>query len=260
MLEGQPMKNLKSLVFGTFLVLFFLGCSKSDSNMGSGNSGGSTGEGGSMAAMTIVGNNLYRIAGGNTIEVYDISGDSTVTFVRNVNPGTGLETLFPYKNYLFVGTNMGMHILDISNGSNPVYKSTYEHVVSCDPVVVQGNYAYVTLRNGTLCNRGATQLEIIDISNVEAPYLLKTIPMLQPHGLDIDGKNLIVTEGNNGFKWFDASNPINPQQILFEKNVAGFDIISRGSEFILIGADGLFQYEYGNNSLTLLSKIPVAKP
>jgi hypothetical protein len=127
-------------------------------------------------------------------------------------------------------------------------------------VVVQGNYAYVTLRNGTLCNRGATQLEIIDISNVESPYLLKTIPMLQPHGLDIDGKNLIVTEGNNGFKWFDASNPINPQQILFEKNVAGFDIISRGSEFILIGADGLFQYEYGNNSLTLLSKIPVSKP
>jgi hypothetical protein len=247
-------------VIAAIFGLSSLGCNKADNSMGGGDSGGTTGEGGSMAAMTIVGDNLYRIAGGNTIEVYDISGDSTVSFVRNVSPGTGLETLFPYENYLFIGTNSGMIIMDITNGSNPVYVSTYEHVVSCDPVVVQGNYAYVTLRNGTLCNRGATQLEIIDISNVEAPYLLKTIPMLQPHGLDIDGKNLIVTEGNNGFKWFDASNPINPQQILFEKNVAGFDIISRGSEFILIGADGLFQYEYGNNSLTLLSKIPVSKP
>lgn len=260
MLEGQPMRNLKSFLLGTALVVFFMGCSKSDSSSSFDNGGGSTGEGGSMAAMTIVGDNLYRIAGGNTIEVYDISGDSTVSFVRNVSPGTGLETLFPYKNYLFIGTNNGMIIMDITNGSNPVYISTYEHVVSCDPVVVQGNYAYVTLRNGTMCNRGATQLEIIDISNIESPYLVKTIPMMQPHGLDIDGKNLIVTEGNNGFKWLDASNPTNPQQILFEKNVAGFDVISRGSEFILIGQDGLFQYEYGNNSLTLLSKIPVAKP
>lgn len=250
------MKNVA--IFGLAIVLLMFSCSKDVSPSSSDNS--STGEGGSMAAMTIVGNYMYRIAGGNTIEVYDISGDSTAKLVASVAAGNGLETVFPYKQNLLIGTSNGMLIYDISNGANPTYVSTYTHVVSCDPVVAQGNYAYVTLRNGNRCTRGLTQLEVIDISNLGNPTLVKTVPMVMPHGLDADGKNLIVGEGTYGFKWFDISNPTNPTEILFNKTVPGYDIISRGNSFILVGDKGLYQYEYGNKTLNLLSTIPVARP
>lgn len=249
----------KLMIPAVAFVLMIAACSKSV-DVSPSSSGSSTGEGGSMAAMTIVGNFMYRIAGGNTIEVYDISKDSSAALVNSIDAGNGLETVFPFGKYLFLGTTGGMHIYDISSGGNPVYVSTYFHLVSCDPVVAQGNYAYVTLRNGNTCNRGLTQLEIIDISNIQNPQLVKTVSMLMPHGLDADGKNLVVGEGEYGFKWFDITNPIDPKQILFENTVPGFDVISRGNSFILVGAKGIYQYEYGNNKLNPLSIIPVTKP
>lgn len=255
MLEGHEMKNLGIFIFAVLLV--FWGCSKDigPSSIGSTENGGS-GEGGSMAAMTIVGNYMYRIAHGNSIEVYDISADSTAVQVRTVSAFDDMETLFPYGNYLLVGTQSGMLIYSISNGTNPTYVSRYDHVVSCDPVVAQGNYAYVTLRNGNRCNRGLTQLEVIDISDIQNPQLVKTVAMLMPHGLDADGSNLVVCEGPNGFKWMDISNPVNPVQKYFVTDVPGYDVISRGSTFILVGEKGLYQYKYGSGQPELLSYIP----
>jgi hypothetical protein len=255
MLEKLIMKKI--LFLSLAVVLLVVSCSKESSATSDGGDSG-TGEGGSMAAMTIMGNYMYRIAGGTAIEVYDISADSSAVLSTIINPGSGLETLFPFGKYLLIGTTSGMHIYDVTNGANPTYVSTYSHVVSCDPVVAQGNYAYVTLRNGTRCNRGMTQLEVIDLSNISSPQLVKTVPMLQPHGLDADGTNLVVGEGGRGFKWFDLNDPTNPKQILFESTVPCFDVISRGSYFIVIGENGLYQYKYGNNTLEKISVIPIA--
>lgn len=251
----------KLIIPSLALILLALGCSKgTDTGTSSIGSGGSTGEGGSLAAMTLVGNYMYRIAGGSSVEVYDISKDSTATLVNTLQAGSGLETVFPFGKYLLMGTTSGMLIYDISNGANPQYVSTYIHIVSCDPVVAQGKYAYVTLRNGNRCNRGLTQLEVIDLSNIQQPQLINTLPMLMPHGLDADGTNLVVGEGDYGFKWFDLTDPTTPKQILFENTVPGFDIISRGNYFILVGAKGLYQYEYGNKKLNLLSVVPITQP
>lgn len=255
MLEGRKMKNL--MIVSVTALLIFIGCSKDTGKVANDTGSGSTGEGGSMAAMTIIKNHLYRIAGGNSIEVYDISNDSTAKMVNNIGGNTGLETLFPFGKYLLVGTQSGMLIYDISNGANPTFVSRYDHVVSCDPVVAQGNYAYVTLRNGTRCWRGLNQLEIIDLSNISQPKLVRTMPMLMPHGLDADGINLVVGEGQKGFKWLDISDPTDPVLKHFETSVPGYDIISRGSYFILVGAKGLYQYSYGSSKPELLSFIPV---
>jgi hypothetical protein len=253
MLEGRTMKNFIVILFAVILIVF--SCSKD--KMSASDSGSSSGEGGSMAAMTIMGDYMYRIAGGNSVEVYDISADSSAKLSTIINPGTGLETLFPYGNYLLIGTTSGMHIYDVSNGASPTFVSTYSHVVSCDPVVAQGNYAYVTLRNGTRCARGLTQLEVIDLSDINSPKLIKTVPMLLPHGLDADGSNLIVGEGSYGFKWFDIADPTDPKQLVFENKVPCFDVISRGNNFIVVGQNGLYQYKYGAGILEKLSVIPI---
>jgi len=46
---------------------------------------------------------------------------------------------------MYVGTSSGIHILSLSEPSVPILKSTYRHITACDPVVVQGNRAYVAL-------------------------------------------------------------------------------------------------------------------
>ncbi|MBS3914863.1 MAG: hypothetical protein KG003_10210 [Bacteroidetes bacterium] len=249
------MKNL--ILISSAIVLLLFSCSK-DKSMSSDTGNSSTGEGGSMAAMTIMGDYMYRIAGGNAIEVYNISADSSAELATILNPGSGLETLFPYGKYLLVGTTSGMLIYDVTNGANPGYVSRYDHVVSCDPVVAQGNYAYVTLRDGTRCNRAANQLEVVDLSDITNPQRLTTIPMQQPHGLDADGDNLVVGEGSYGFKWFDIKDPVNPKQLKFENRVPCFDVISQGDHFIVVGSNGLYQYKYGTGTLEQLSVIPVS--
>ena len=44
-----------------------------------------------------------------------------------------------------------MEIYDLTEEQNPVCLSDFNHVRSCDPVVVQGDIAYVTLRSGSFC-------------------------------------------------------------------------------------------------------------
>jgi hypothetical protein len=116
-----------------------------------------------------------------------------------------IETIFPYKTNLFIGSSSGMHILDISSPESPAKVSTYVHIRSCDPVVVDDKYAYVTLRSGTACQGFTNQLEVIDITDLKAPELLKTYPMTNPHGLGIDKSTLFICDGRDGLKAFDAS-------------------------------------------------------
>ena len=76
---------------------------------------------------------------------------------------------------------------------------------SCDPVIADEKYAYVTLRTGTTCNGVNNRLEILDIANINSPSLVKTYEMTNPHGLSKDGNLLFVCDGANGLKVYNAS-------------------------------------------------------
>ncbi|WP_332367968.1 hypothetical protein [Spirosoma telluris] len=142
------------------------------------------GTGGSTARFTVSGNTLYTIS--NTdLQAYDISASSNPQKGSKTRLGFGVETIFPYKNNLFIGTQTGMYIYDINQPNTPKSVGIYTHVLSCDPVVVQGNYAYVTLRSGTNCrNQSVTtnSLDVIDISNLASPKLLRSYSMTNPRG------------------------------------------------------------------------------
>ena len=158
-----------------------------------------------MARFTIVGDYLYTVDSYN-LKSFDISDQLNPEFREEVNLGWGVETIFPYDNNLFIGTQSGMHIYSLEKREKPSWISTYEHITSCDPVVVQGDYAYVTLRGGAECQNFNNQLDIIDISELEQPSLFKTYPMINPHGLGIDDNCLFITEGEYGLKMYDITN------------------------------------------------------
>ena len=233
----------------------FHGCSESNSV-----SPGTNGTGGSLARFVIGDNYLYTLDN-NSLRVFDISEPDNPVPGAKISVGTGIETLFPYQDKLFIGSRSGMLIYDNQKPSQPTFLSRYAHVESCDPVVVQGDYAYVTLRDGNFCRGGANLLDVVDIRNPQNPVVIQSIPMRHPHGLGVDGKDLFVSEGTHGLKVFNLKDPRNPVQTQFITGVKTYDVIPLSQDKVLLvtGQDGLYQYDYRDSTqLKLLSKIPIA--
>ncbi|MCU0469788.1 MAG: hypothetical protein MUF58_14410 [Arcicella sp.] len=231
----------------------------STTSTGGTNSG--TGVGGSTARFTIVDDRLYAVTQ-NEMKLFDIKNAASPKADGSLSLGFGIETIFPYKNKLFIGTTTGVQIWDNANPKRPTYLSRLDHARACDPVVVENDIAYVTLRsvdNFTRCGAAiANQLDVIDVSNPSAPVLKKTYPMESPHGLGIDNKKLFICEGKSGLKYLDATNIMDIKQIQHFKDMNAYDVIPLSNTLMLIGKDGLYQYDYSNaNALKLLSKISV---
>lgn len=231
------------------------------SSSASGVSGGGIGVGGSMARFGIKGNVLYLLDG-NNLEVMDITVKTNPAKLFEINPGWGIETMFLTQNNMFLGTTTGMIIYDITNPQNLIRKSTYNHMRSCDPVVVDDTLAYITLRSGTNCGGTVNCLDVVNLKNLSQPTIVRSYPMTNPYGLGKDGDLLFICDGSAGLKVYDASDPktISSHLIYSYPNIKAFDVIPIGDVLVMIGDDGLYQYSYSNiQNITLLSKIEVKK-
>ena len=231
-------------------LLVLMACSK-NSDPGNTQPGSSTGVGGSLARFALSADHLYTVSP-SQLTAYNVSTAGNPVQQKKSELGFGVETIFPYKSNLFIGTEFGMQIMDISNPENPTFLSQYSHIRSCDPVVANDTHAFVTLRNGTTCARGINALDVIDITNLKSPKLVKSYPLTQPYGLALDGNNLFVCDG--GVKHFDATDVSNitlKSKIIIEAT----DVIANNGLLMVIGSDGIYQYDYSSGTPVFLSKI-----
>jgi hypothetical protein len=219
------------------------------------------GIGGSMARFTISQNHLYAVDN-TSMRLFDIAQPADPKPGNTVNIGWGIETIFPYKDKLFIGSQTGMFIYDVANPAQPTQLSAFSHMQSCDPVVVDDHYAYITLRSGATCrNTVLNQLDVVDITDLRSPKLVKTYPMQNPHGLGKDGNTLFVCDGTAGLKVYDAADVLNIDgNKLGAQAIHSFDVIPFRNVAIVVGEDGLYQYDYSDpKNLKLLGKIAVVK-
>ena len=209
---------------------------------------GGSGTGGSMARFMLNEDYLYVIAVPTRLKTVDITTATEMAVIDSVDMPRNMETLFRLQNNLFVGTTTGMLIFDLVDPKKPAYVSAYDHLRACDPVVVDGQYAYVTLRTGNMCNNGSNLLEVVDISSIKNPYLVKSYPMFNPHGLGIDGNLLFVCDGDAGLKIYDKSNPlaIITSQIAHYPDFDTYDVIPMNGILMLVGEGGIYQYDYSD--------------
>lgn len=249
---------MKKLLFLSLsFILLLTACEDSSDAAAPGTSEGG-GQGGSLARFAIANNTLYTVDD-SKLKVFDISEASDPKLKEIVSLNWGVETIFPYNNHLFIGTTTGMHILNAKNPHFPTYVSTYEHVFACDPVVVEGDRAYVTLRSENFCN-GVNELHVLDISEVQFPSLIKRYGMRNPYGLGIDNGILFICEGTYGLNVYDAIDPekITSNQLATFPSIEAYDIIPHNGIAMVIGADGLMQYNYTpDGQVSLLSSMPV---
>lgn len=219
------------------------------------------GIGGSMARFTILNDRLYTVSDFE-LQVFQIQKAEDPVKGAKMNIGWGIETIFPYHDNLFIGSQTGMFIYNTSNPDQPKFLSGFTHARACDPVVAEGDYAYVTLRSNNTCLGFANQLDVVNIKNLTAPFLVKSYPMQNPHGLGISNSTLFICEGEYGLKVFDAKNvqTIDKNLLQHLKNIKSTDVIPLGKVLLVIGDDGLYQFDYSQpNNLKLLSKIEIKK-
>lgn len=226
----------------------------------SANGGGSkNGINGSMSRFALYDNKLYTVIR-NYMSIFDLSGDEPVKAVDNIPIGWDVETLFSYKDNMFMGTPTGMLIYSVADPLKPEYMSSVTHIFGCDPVVVHNDLAYVTVHSGNMCGQEANELFIVDVSNVLEPKKLVTFNMTKPKGLGIDEEMLFLCD--DGLKIFNITTPEKSylNSIKHIKGMEGYDLIAWGNVLMMIAEDGLYQYDYSNvDDIKALSVIKFAK-
>lgn len=248
------MEKLRQVLLA-ILVVFAFGCE--DSNDSASVLPGGSGNGGSLARFSIVGDQLYVVNNRNLI-TFDISDPKVIQETDNTDVGFGIETIFPFGQNLFIGSESAMYIYDISEPQTPQLVSTYPHITNCDPVVVQGNYAYSSLRGSANCRFGGQdRVEIVDVSDLFNPTQISIFQdVITPYGLGIKGDVLYLCQGEFGLHMINVANPAAPFSISTMENINSFDVIVENNRLILTGADGIFQYDISDpGNLVLLSKI-----
>jgi hypothetical protein len=228
---------------------------------GNGKTGNLSGQGiaASTARFAVEDHYLYALNNWS-LSVFDIqSGIGSSTRVDLTSAGFP-ETLFPAEGNLYIGTSMGMLIYSLSNPGSPSYLSQFDHGTSCDPVVVQGDKAFVTLSSGRNCPGVMDVLDVVDLSNISQPRLLYTFNMSNPRGLGVDEDVLFLCDGAEGLKVFDKTDLATLDQHLIDQfgGIVANDVIPMGNVLLMTSAAGIYQYDYSDlRNISQLSLIPV---
>jgi len=212
-----------------------------------------TGQGGSLAKFKIVDNYLYAVDSHN-INIFNIDDLERPQQLNPVFAGFDIETIFNRGDHLFLGSMRGMYIYNIESPATPQFVSEFQHGTACDPVVVDNDYAYITLRAGNACGAIDSSLQIVDITDINNPELVKSYAMDGPYGLGIKNDLLFICDGDSGLKVYDKSDVEELQLLDHFENINTYDVIPMEDHLFMIGEDVLYQYTYSIEGVNLLSQ------
>lgn len=237
----------------------------SPASASTGGSSGASGQGGSLARFALTNNHLYAVDKQN-LHSFSLAnpGEPVPGSKIQLNvPGGDVETIFPYKGNLFIGSQTGFFIYSThQNPSEPNFVSSVSHWRVCDPVVADDNFAYRTLRTGeTVCG---TQLEnllvIYDIQNMEEPREVHRMELDNPYGLGVDEDVLFVCDGIAGLKVYKMNESRTSLELINQfGGMNAYDVIPSSSTLILSSTNGIHQYDYSDPmNIEYLGKITFA--
>lgn len=217
---------------------------------------GGVNTGGSLSRFSIVGDILYTLKDNQYVQAFDLTvATNPVLNSSAAIPVWNAETLFPYEDKLFVGASTGMVIYSISDPLNPQYINQFTHAMAYDPVIVQSNVAYITLRNAA--DWPYNRLEVVDLNDYTNMQHLYSSALSYPYGLGANGNELYVCDGWQGLAHYDISDF---NQGIFNGGLVwkgyistteAYDIIPLGSHVIVSGDLVRIYQVQGDGSLVL---------
>lgn len=205
----------------------------------------SQGVAGSFARFAQHSRYLYGIDNQNLMP-FDLSNPACPVGIGTIPVGWNIETIFPWKDWLFIGSNDAVFIFDNSNPAQPILAQTFLHATGCDPVICDERFAYVTIRDGLNCSPNAiNQLEVIDIQQLPGAEMRATYNMVNPRGLAQTPTHLFVCD--DGLRVMDKTQAPTLRQVAHVKGIATWDAIYLGANLLLVvGPDGLMQFDVSN--------------
>lgn len=221
--------------------LIMLSCEKNDTTAASSSA---TGKGGSLAKFTIIGNYIYAVSS-HYLYTVDISNPSNPVKSGQSALNFDMETIYPYKNRLLIGSRTGLYIYSVDTPAAPRLIGEAKHGRSCDPVVANDTVSYSTLKGNTYCGPATSGLYVYDVKNLNQPVLKKTITMNDPLGLGMADSALYVcySEGLKVYSLKDAYDPVERSVI----SGTGFtDVIPFDNLLICWVSGGISLYDISN--------------
>jgi hypothetical protein len=252
------MRNLLIII----AIIFLFGCDKA-STTDSNAFASATGKGGSLARFTVVGDYLYTVDK-ETLKVFDISNPQQPVLRRSVAAGFEIETIFPFKDKLFLGSTSVIYIFSLDDPSNPQKLSeaiSPTVMRRCDPVVAKDDVAYATLRTNGPCGGFTSTLAVYDITDIKRPVQKASIRVGEPYGLGYSGNTLYVCDRMYGFSIYDISKPYEPALIRTVKITGSsspdfVDVIPYNSILICWTSAGMVLYDISTpQNPTLIKQI-----
>lgn len=203
-----------------------------------------TGQGGSLARFAITGNYLYTVDA-SKLRVYNISDPADLQLKSTVEVGFEIETIYPFKDKLFIGSTSVVHIFSIENPEQPQKLSTAispQVLRRCDPVVARDNVAYATLRTNGACGGSQSILAVYDITNITNPVQKTAINVPEPYGLGYQ-QNALYVCSRDSLLVFDITDAWQPRKTTALKDGSYVDVIPTSNTLICWVRDGLLLYD-----------------
>ena len=200
---------------------------------------------GSMTRFLPIDQFLYTISF-NELVLFELTSSHQPLRWGKLDTETWAETLFRLNDILYVGSTNGMLMYDVTDAGNPSYINRIEHFRSCDPVVADEAYAYVTLRGGTNCWTDLNELQIIDIQDSQNLSVVGRHILYNPHGLAVIGDHLIVCDGTAGVKVVDIADRTAPKILGTYPIDFAYDVIVSYPTALVVGEQVMYQYDISN--------------
>jgi len=245
---------MKKLLFYILLPVALVAtqCGKS-TNSGTTN----TGAGGSTARFAIMDNYLYTVDMEN-LKVYNIADAANPVLKNTVPVGFEIETIYPFKDKLFIGSTSEVHIFSVDDPENPKKLSTAispEVIRRCDPVVAKDTVAFATLRTNGPCGGRQSILAAYDIKDITNPIQRATYPVTEPYGLGYADTALYVCD-RGGLYVFNIQKAYAPRLVKLVTDGWYMDVIPFNNTLICQVQDGLTLYDITNRlNPSLITKI-----
>lgn len=248
------MRNLIYTIVFLSISIASLQCSKDAARSFAQNGAG---QGGSLARFAITGNYLYTVDK-EKLRVFNISDAANPILKTTVNIGFEIETIYPFKDKLFIGSTSVVHIFSIDNPEQPQKLSTAispQVLRRCDPVVAKDSVAFATLRTNAACGGTQSILAVYDITDITKPVQKATYPIPEPYGLGYADNALYVCD-KNSLMVFDISQPYQPEFLRSLNDGSYVDVIPYSNTLICWVKEGVILYDISNRfTPQLITKI-----
>jgi len=197
-------------------------------------------------------------AGKRGLSIVNVSDPATPALLKTLDLGAGRRVAVNGNILCFAGTQL--KIVDITNPSDPVIRSSFATPDKVADVDLSGNYAFVALGYQ---NSPEVIIQVIDLSDLDAPTMVwenrRKIfvgPYTGPQ-IHIDGSRAYVASVDES--WIlDISNPVRPSILgKIPSNPSVFDVCGSGNfAYVANHSGGLTVYDVSNpSSPTYLSRV-----